>query len=71
MLRIVASADQDLVLNSNQFDVTPGASFTCSFVAEVPPASTGSSAFLLGFVDAERRMIPAEPLELIVLAHGI
>jgi len=53
MLRVTATPDQDAAINSAPFDVTPGATYTLTFVARIAPLSFGSGYFDITFQDAE------------------
>jgi hypothetical protein len=53
MLHVQAAPDQDAAINSAAFPVTPGATYTLTFVARVSPASQGSGYFDITFQDAQ------------------
>jgi hypothetical protein len=53
MLHIQARPDQDAAINSASFRVTPGATYTLTFVARISPSSLGSGYFDITFQDAQ------------------
>lgn len=52
MLHVQATPDQSISINSTPFNVTPGATFTLTFVARISPASFGTGYFDITFQDA-------------------
>jgi hypothetical protein len=61
-LHVAATAAQDAATNSPRFAVTPGATYTATFVARVAPASLGSGYFSIIFSDGRseltRQLLP-------------
>jgi hypothetical protein len=53
MLHVRATLDQDAAINSAPFPVTPGATYTLTFLARISPASLGSGYFDITFQDAQ------------------
>jgi len=53
MLHVKATPDQDAAINSAPFHVTPGATYTLTFVARIAPLSFGSGYLDITFQDAE------------------
>ncbi len=67
MLHVTTTAEQDAAINSTAFNVTPGATYTFTVVAKVPPGAWGGGYFALMFLDPSselaRERIPVAPGE--------
>jgi len=65
MLHVVAAPAQQAAANSASFPVTPGATYTLTFIARIPAASAGSGYFDITFQDGQaefsRQKIPLAP----------
>lgn len=65
MLHIVTTPDQDAAINSASFPVTPGATYTLTFLARISPQSAGSGYLAIFFLDDQRELnretIPLAP----------
>jgi hypothetical protein len=68
MLRVNATADQHMGLNSLDFQVTPGAPYTFTVAARVAPQSAESGYFVVVFLTGTREIqrftLPFEPASL-------
>jgi pyrimidine-specific ribonucleoside hydrolase len=72
-LDVEATSEQVGYLNSFDFEVTPGASFTATFEARVSPTSIDSGSFVVIFLNdsagISREYIPLEPASLSLKAE--
>ncbi len=55
-LHVTAQAGQTAGLNSTNFDVTAGQTFTVTFIARVAPSSEGSGYFSLVFLSSDQEI---------------
>jgi hypothetical protein len=55
-LHVTAQPDQTAAINSTNFDITAGETFTVTFIARVAPISEGSGYFSLVFLGADQEI---------------